>query len=111
MKKYILIVLLIIFLCSIPFIGIYISILAENKRTYNFTFSPRHDYMSKEAIIVAERYCGGVGSWQQLGFNNDYEHVSIICKNQTMSVEEFINLTKILLQDLAAALRVKNEQR
>lgn len=31
-------------------------------------------------------------------------------KEQTMSVEEFLDLTKLLLRDIAAALRVKNEQ-
>lgn len=100
MKKISLVVLLILFLCSIPFIGMYIVTIAENQRSHEFIYSPRYDYMSNEATVIAERYCGGVGSWKQMGFNNDHEHVSIICDDKIELVVRIISNLPIKPQDV-----------
>ena len=83
MKKISLVVLLILFLCSIPFIGMCIVTAADNKRSRDFIYSPRYDYMSKEAKVIAERYCGGKDAWKQMEFNKDNEHINIICNDRT----------------------------
>lgn len=82
MKKAVLITLLILFVCALPFIGSALAIHAKNKRILDFSSSPKYEYMSKESIKVAERYCGGEGSWSQMGYNIDHEHVSIICDDE-----------------------------
>ena len=74
---------LIIFLLIIPIFASWLVTYVENKNTLSFINSPRYNYMSKESLIVAERFCGGEGMWSQIGYNNDHEHVGIICDDDS----------------------------
>ena len=74
---------LIIFLLIIPIFASWLVTYVKNKNTLSFNNSPRYNYMSKESLIVAERFCGGEGTWSQMGYNNDHEHVVIICDDDS----------------------------
>lgn len=74
---------LIILLLFIPIFASWLITYVENKNNLSFTNSPRYEYMTKESITLAERFCGGEHGWKQLGFNNDHEHVGIICDDKS----------------------------
>lgn len=74
---------LIILLLFIPIFASWLVAYVENKNNLSFINSPRYNYMSKESLIVAERFCGGERSWKQMGFDIDHEHVGIICDDKS----------------------------
>lgn len=55
----------------------------QNKRTIEFSGSPRYEFMQEKAMNVAEKFCGGKHEWSQMGYNRDNEHVGIICDDKT----------------------------